>query len=112
MNKADLVNEVANVVSTKTEAQAAVDCILESIGKTLKNGDVVHLGRLWDFQSGQAQSAHRTQSTDRRRNPNQCLQRPQVCAEQSSQGCRELARIDYFLCECFCEKISLKSGKT
>jgi len=43
MNKADLVNEVANVVSNKTEAQAAVDCVLESIVRTLKNGDVVTL---------------------------------------------------------------------
>jgi nucleoid DNA-binding protein len=41
MNKADLVNEVANVVSTKTEAQAAVDCVFESIVNTLKKGDVV-----------------------------------------------------------------------
>jgi len=43
MNKADLVNEVAKVVSNKTEAQAAVDCVLESIVRTLKNGDVVTL---------------------------------------------------------------------
>jgi len=43
MNKADLVNEVANVVSNKTEAQAAVDCVLELIVRTLKNGDVVTL---------------------------------------------------------------------
>ena len=43
MNKSDLVNEVANVVSTKTEAQAAVDCVIESIVNTLKNGDVVTL---------------------------------------------------------------------
>ena len=43
MNKADLVNEVANVISNKTEAQAAVDCVLESIVRTLKNGDVVTL---------------------------------------------------------------------
>ena len=43
MNKADLVNEVANVVSNKTEAQAAVDRVLESIVRTLKNGDVVTL---------------------------------------------------------------------
>ena len=43
MNKADLINEVANVVSSKTEAQAAVDCIFESIVNTLKNGDVVTL---------------------------------------------------------------------
>ena len=43
MNKADLVNEVANVVSNKTEAQAAVDRVFESIVNTLKNGDVVTL---------------------------------------------------------------------
>ena len=43
MNKADLVNEVANVVSNKTEAQAAVDRVLESIIRTLKNSDVVTL---------------------------------------------------------------------
>jgi nucleoid DNA-binding protein len=43
MNKADLINEVASVVSTKKEAQAAVDCVLESISKALKKGDVVTL---------------------------------------------------------------------
>ncbi len=41
-----------------------------------------------------AQSANRPQPTDRRRNPNQRLQRPQVCAGQSSQGCRELVWVD------------------
>ena len=50
MNKADLVNEVANVVSTKTEAQAAVDCIFESIVNTLKNGDVVTLMGFGSFK--------------------------------------------------------------
>ena len=43
MNKADLINEVANVVSTKKEAQAAVDCVLESISQALKKDDVVTL---------------------------------------------------------------------
>ena len=36
MNKGDLVNEVAKVVSTKKEAQAAVDCIFSSITNALK----------------------------------------------------------------------------
>jgi len=36
MNKSDLVNEVAKVVSTKKEAKAAVDCILDFITNTLK----------------------------------------------------------------------------
>ncbi|MFC1839557.1 HU family DNA-binding protein [Thermodesulfobacteriota bacterium] len=36
MNKGDLINEVAKVVNTKKEAKAAVDCIFESITKSLK----------------------------------------------------------------------------
>ncbi|UCE56567.1 MAG: HU family DNA-binding protein [Desulfobacterales bacterium] len=43
MNKGDLVNEVAKVVSTKKEAQAAVDCVFSSITKSLKKGDSVTL---------------------------------------------------------------------
>jgi DNA-binding protein HU-beta len=45
MNKGDLVNEVAKVVCTKKEAQAAVECVLDSITKTLKKkGEVVLAG--------------------------------------------------------------------
>jgi nucleoid DNA-binding protein len=43
MNKADLVNEVAKVVSTKKEAQAAVDRVFSTITKALKNKDSVSL---------------------------------------------------------------------
>jgi len=43
MNKGDLVNEVAKVVSTKKEAQVAVDCVFESITKALKKKDTVTL---------------------------------------------------------------------
>ena len=43
MNKEDLVNEVAKVMSTKREAQAAVDCIFSSITKALKKKDAVSL---------------------------------------------------------------------
>jgi len=43
MNKKDLVNEVAKVMSTKKEAQAAVDCIFSSITKELKKKDTVSL---------------------------------------------------------------------
>jgi nucleoid DNA-binding protein len=41
MNKGDLINEVAKVVSTKKEAQQAVDCVFSSITKALKKGDAV-----------------------------------------------------------------------
>ncbi len=43
MNKGDLVNQVAKVVSTKKEAQAAVDCVFQSITKALKKKDTVTL---------------------------------------------------------------------
>ena len=41
MNKGDLINEVAKVVSTKKEAQAAIDCVFSSITKALKKNDPV-----------------------------------------------------------------------
>jgi len=43
MNKGDLVNEVAKVVNTKKEAQAAVDCIFSSITQALKKKGTVTL---------------------------------------------------------------------
>jgi DNA-binding protein HU-beta len=43
MNKGDLINEVAKVVNTKKEAQAAVDCVFSSITKALKKKDTVTL---------------------------------------------------------------------
>ena len=43
MNKTDLVNEVANIVDTKKDAQAVVECVLASITKALENGDPVSL---------------------------------------------------------------------
>jgi len=43
MNKGDLINEVTKVVSTKKEAQEAVDCIFSSITKAMKTGDTVTL---------------------------------------------------------------------
>ncbi|UCF94631.1 MAG: HU family DNA-binding protein [Desulfobacterales bacterium] len=43
MNKADLVNEVAQVVNTKKEAQAAVERVLSAITHALQRGDSVSL---------------------------------------------------------------------
>lgn len=43
MNKGDLINELAKVISTKKEAQAAVDCIFSTITKALKKKDTVSL---------------------------------------------------------------------
>ena len=50
MNKADLVNEVAKVVKTKKEAQAALDCVISSITKSLKKGEDVTLTGFGTFK--------------------------------------------------------------
>lgn len=41
MNKGDLINEVAKVVGSKKEAQAAVDCVFTSIANALKKKEKV-----------------------------------------------------------------------
>ncbi len=43
MNKGDLVNEVAKVVSTKKDAQEAVDAVFSAITQALESGDSVTL---------------------------------------------------------------------
>jgi DNA-binding protein HU-beta len=43
MNKGDLVNDVVKAVSTKKEAQAAVDCVFAAITQALKKKGVVTL---------------------------------------------------------------------
>ena len=43
MNKGDLVNEVLEVVETKKDAQAVVECVLSSITKSLEKGEAVSL---------------------------------------------------------------------
>ena len=50
MNKADLVNAVAEVVSTKKEAQEAVDCVFETIKKALKKKDTVQIVGFGSFK--------------------------------------------------------------
>jgi len=50
MNKGDLINEVAKVVGTKKEAQAAVECVLDSITKTLKKKGEVALAGFGSFK--------------------------------------------------------------
>ena len=50
MNKGELINEVAKVVSTKKEAQEAVDCVFSSITGALKEGDTVTLVGFGSFK--------------------------------------------------------------
>jgi len=53
MNKGDLVKEVAKVVSTKKEAQAAVDCVFSTITKALRKKDTVALTGFGTFKVAQ-----------------------------------------------------------
>jgi nucleoid DNA-binding protein len=53
MNKGDLVEEVAKVVNTKKQAQAAVDCVFSTITKALKKKDSVTLIGFGTFKVGQ-----------------------------------------------------------
>jgi DNA-binding protein HU-beta len=50
MNKSELINEVANVVSTKKEAQSAVECMLSTITKAMKKGEDVVLTGFGTFK--------------------------------------------------------------
>ncbi len=43
MNKGELINAVTQVVSSKKEAQAAVDCVLSNIIKALEKNETVQL---------------------------------------------------------------------
>lgn len=50
MNKGDLVNEVAKVVSTKQEAQSAVDCVFSTIIEAVKKRDTVSVAGFGTFK--------------------------------------------------------------
>ena len=50
MTNGDLVNEVAKVVKTTKEAQAALDCVISSITKALKKGEDVTLTGFGTFK--------------------------------------------------------------
>ncbi len=56
MNKSDLINEVAKVVSTKKEAQAAVDCILSNITEALRNKEAVQISGFGSFKVSKRQA--------------------------------------------------------
>ena len=43
MNKADLIDEVAKVLSSKKEAKEAVECVLSTITSTMKKQEAVTL---------------------------------------------------------------------
>jgi len=51
MNKGELVDAVAKVLSTKKEAQQAVDCVFDTIRDALKKNDTVQISGFGSFKS-------------------------------------------------------------
>ncbi|MDY0163721.1 HU family DNA-binding protein [Desulfobotulus sp.] len=56
MNKGDLVAEVAKVVSSKKDAQAAVDCVFATITKALADNEPVTLVGFGTFKAMERQA--------------------------------------------------------
>ncbi|TYT75031.1 HU family DNA-binding protein [Desulfobotulus mexicanus] len=56
MNKGDLVAEVAKVVSSKKDAQAAVDCIFATITKAMSDNEPVTLVGFGTFKAMERQA--------------------------------------------------------
>ena len=50
MNKGDLIDQVAKVVNTKKDAQAAVDAVFSSIAQALKNQEAVTITGFGTFK--------------------------------------------------------------
>ena len=53
MNKGDIINEVAQVVNTKKQAQAAVECVFSAITESLQKNDTVTLIGFGTFKVAQ-----------------------------------------------------------
>jgi nucleoid DNA-binding protein len=51
MNKRDLINKVSEVLGSKKDAQAAVDCTIKSIAGALSNNDPVTLVGFGTFKT-------------------------------------------------------------
>ena len=56
MNKGDLINAVAEVLSTKKEAQEAVDCVFNTIKETLKKNEAVQIVGFGSFKASKREA--------------------------------------------------------
>lgn len=53
MNKGDLINKVSDVLNSKKDAQAAVDCMIEAVTEALSNNDSVTLVGFGTFKTAE-----------------------------------------------------------
>jgi nucleoid DNA-binding protein len=56
MNKGDLVNEVAKLVTTKKQAQEVVDCIFDTVVSALKKNDAVQIAGFGSFKTAKREA--------------------------------------------------------
>jgi nucleoid DNA-binding protein len=56
MNKGDLINEVANLVSTKKQAQDVVDCVFSAVTDALKKNEPVQIAGFGSFKTAKREA--------------------------------------------------------
>jgi DNA-binding protein HU-beta len=56
MNKGDLINEVAKLVSTKKQAQDVVDCVFSAVTDTLKKNESVQIAGFGSFKTAKREA--------------------------------------------------------
>ena len=56
MNKGDLINEVAKIVSTKKQAQDVVDCVFSAVTDTLKKNESVQIAGFGSFKTAKREA--------------------------------------------------------
>ncbi len=56
MNKGDLINEVAQIVSTKKQAQEVVDSVFSTITKALKKNEPVQIAGFGSFKTAKREA--------------------------------------------------------
>lgn len=56
MNKGDLINEVAKIVTTKKQAQEVVDCVFTTVTESLKKDDPVQIAGFGSFKTSRREA--------------------------------------------------------
>ena len=56
MNKGDLINEVAELVSTKKQAQDVVDCVFSAVTDALKKNESVQIAGFGSFKTAKREA--------------------------------------------------------
>jgi nucleoid DNA-binding protein len=51
MNKGDLINEVAKIVSTKKQAQEIIDCVFATVSDALQKNEPVQIAGFGTFKT-------------------------------------------------------------